>query len=86
MTLSPVGCIECDGPVTDDESEHYDGICEKCARADWERLQRWRAGHPDPYYDAAFPDLEVSPTDGAEPAPPKVRHPNLHTEKDHGHG
>lgn len=69
MTLSFVRCVECEGPVTDDESDHYDGICEKCARADWERLQRWRAGHSDPYYGA------ILDTDGTTPDPTKVRTP-----------
>lgn len=77
--------------------EHTEAECEGVARLDLEgkqgafaRGRMYEAKGIARAINAIMPysrdPSALSPTDGAPEDPPKVRHPNLHTEKDHGHG
>ena len=47
-----LACTSCRGPVTKEEAVMYDGVCEFCARIEWERVRSWREGRHDPEIDA----------------------------------
>lgn len=54
-------CDECNAEITADEFENYDAACEACARKEWERVKRWRAGGLDPIFDEIFTAIVGKP-------------------------
>lgn len=47
-------CAVCGAILTDEERYYYDYQCEKCERADMERIEAWRNGASDPELDALY--------------------------------
>lgn len=44
-------CCSCFTALTSDERNYYESRCEACETKLLERIERWRAGHPDPELD-----------------------------------
>jgi hypothetical protein len=49
-------CMSCGSRISDDEATYYGERCEACARRDWERVLRWKAGAQDAELDARYSD------------------------------
>jgi predicted amidophosphoribosyltransferase len=55
QSLKPHGtCRECGAPLTKEEAYYYESRCEDCEGAWSERLNAWRQGEPDEYFDKVF--------------------------------
>lgn len=55
INLKPYGvCAECGAPLTREESYYYEQRCEDCERAWLERIEAWRHGAEDAYFDQLF--------------------------------
>ena len=47
-------CIECGAVLTDEERHYYGNRCEKCERAEFERVESWRHGGQDEELDRIY--------------------------------